>query len=168
MPSLLSTVPPPKPAIIAALSPERYKIQVTVDRETHDLLRQAQNLMRHSVPNGEPAVVLGRALRLLVDTLLRNKAAITTRMTQPRSATEGTRTIPAHVRREVWRRDKGQCAFIGPRGRCEARAFIEYHHVIPYARGGPARVDNIELRCRAHNSHEARLAGLARHGPMRA
>lgn len=66
------------------------------------------------------------------------------------------------VRREVWRRDKGQCAFVGPRGRCEARAFIEYHHVVPYARGGAASVDNIELRCRAHNSHEAQLAGLAR------
>lgn len=161
-PPLLTVLPPPRPAVIAALSPERYKVQVTVDRETHDLLREAQDLMRHSVPNGDPAVILGRALRLLVDTLLRNKAAITARMANPRSVGEGSRTIPAHVRREVWRRDKGQCAFVGPRGRCEARAFIEYHHVVPYAKGGTASVDNIELRCRAHNSHEAQLAGLAR------
>ncbi len=151
-----------KPAVITALTPERYKIQVTVDREVHDLLREAQDLMRHSVPTGDPAVIVGRALRLLVETLLRNKAAITTRMARPRSVGEGSRTIPSHVRREVWRRDKGQCAFVGPRGHCEGRAFIEYHHVVPYAKGGTASVDNIELRCRAHNSHEAQLAGLAR------
>jgi hypothetical protein len=124
--------------------------------------------MRHAVPDGDPAVILSRALRLLVDTLLKNKAAITTRMASPRSVSMGSRTIPAHVRRDVWRRDKGQCAFVGPRGRCEARAFIEYHHVVPYARGGAASVDNIELRCRAHNSHEAQLAGLARQAPARA
>ncbi|MDQ3171841.1 MAG: HNH endonuclease [Acidobacteriota bacterium] len=168
VPALLAALPPPRPAVIAALTPERYKIQVTVDRETYDLLREAQDLMRHSVPNGDPAMILSRALRSLVDTLLRNKAAITTRMARPRSVAEGSRTIPAHVRREVWRRDKGQCAFVGPRGRCEGHAFIEYHHVIPYARGGTASVDNIELRCRAHNSHEAQLAGLAREEQARA
>jgi hypothetical protein len=27
----------------------------------------------------------------------------------------------------------------------------------PYAVGGDATADNIELRCRAHNTHEARL-----------
>lgn len=165
--SLWSTLPSPRP-VIAALSPERYKVQVTVDRETHDLLRHAQDLLRHSVPDGDPAVILSRALRLLVDTLVRNKAAITSRMARPRSVGEGSRTIPAHVRRDVWRRDKGQCAFIGPRGRCEARAFIEYHHVVPFAKGGAASVENIELRCRAHNSYEAQLAGLPRHGQARA
>lgn len=161
-------LPDHKPAVIAALTPERYKIQVTVDRETYDLLREAQDLMRHSVPNGDPAVILSRALRLLVETLLKNKAAITTRMMRPRSVSHGSRTIPAHVRRDVWRRDKAQCAFVGPRGRCEARAFIEYHHVVPYARGGSASVDNIELRCRAHNTHEAQVAGLPRHEQSRA
>jgi hypothetical protein len=28
---------------------------------------------------------------------------------------------------------------------------------LPYARGGPSVVDNIELRCRAHNAFEAEL-----------
>ena len=29
------------------------------------------------------------------------------------------------------------------------------HHVIPYAHGGPTTVENLELRCGAHNRHEA-------------
>jgi 5-methylcytosine-specific restriction endonuclease McrA len=61
------------------------------------------------------------------------------------------------VKREVWRRDKGRCAYIGREGRCTERGFLEYHHVQPYAAGGAATTANIELRCRAHNAYEAAL-----------
>ena len=43
------------------------------------------------------------------------------------------------------------------RRRCETRAFLEFHHVIPYAMGGEATIENIQLRCRAHNGYEADL-----------
>jgi HNH endonuclease len=36
-------------------------------------------------------------------------------------------------------------------------SFLEFHHVEPYARGGPATVENIQLRCRAHNAYEASM-----------
>ena len=56
----------------------------------------------------------------------------------------------------VWARDGGRCAFVADDGRrCEALDFLEFHHVVPYARGGPSTADNLELRCRAHNSYEA-------------
>ena len=41
--------------------------------------------------------------------------------------------------------------------RCEARGFLEFHHKTPYAEGGAATVENIELRCRSHNGYEAEL-----------
>jgi hypothetical protein len=65
--------------------------------------------------------------------------------------------IPAATKRAVWARDRGQCAFIGVRGRCEERGFLEFHHVEPFAEGGETSAENLELRCRAHNAHEARL-----------
>jgi hypothetical protein len=52
-------------------------------------------------------------------------------------------------------RDGGRCAFEGGEGRCSERGFLEYHHVVPYANGGAASEDNIQLRCRAHNQYEA-------------
>jgi 5-methylcytosine-specific restriction endonuclease McrA len=61
------------------------------------------------------------------------------------------------VKRAVWRRDEGRCAYIGREGRCTERGFLEYHHVLPYAAGGAATTANIELRCRAHNAYEASL-----------
>ena len=61
------------------------------------------------------------------------------------------------MRRQVWARDGGRCAFLGKIGRCAERGFLEFHHVVPFAAGGAATVENIELRCRAHNAHEAEL-----------
>jgi 5-methylcytosine-specific restriction endonuclease McrA len=59
-------------------------------------------------------------------------------------------------KRQVWRRDGGQCAFVSKDGRrCEETGQLEYHHVVAYALGGQVTVDGIELRCRAHNAHEA-------------
>jgi 5-methylcytosine-specific restriction endonuclease McrA len=55
----------------------------------------------------------------------------------------------------VWQRDGGQCAFMGTHGRCTERGFLEFHHVQPYADGGESVVENVELRCRAHNVYEA-------------
>lgn len=160
-PEAVAAPPASKPAIVAPTAPQRYRIQVTVDQETHDTLRQAQDLMRHSLPSGDPAVIVARALRLLVDDLLKKKSASTSKPAKSRALADGSRTIPAAVMREVWRRDAARCAFEGLRGRCPERGGLEYHHVIPYALGGSATADNIELRCRAHNAHQARLDGLA-------
>ena len=66
--------------------------------------------------------------------------------------------MPASVKRAVWARDGGQCAFVGTEGRCTARGFLELHHVEPFALGGPTTIDNLQLRCRAHNAYEAEMA----------
>jgi hypothetical protein len=140
-----------------ALAPERYKLQFTISGETHAKLRRVQSLGRHVIPSGDPAEIFDRALTLLLQDLERRRCAA---VTSPRasSTTEGgSRHIPASVKREVWRRDKGRCAYIGREGRCTERGFLEYHHVQPYAAGGAATTANIELRCRAHNAYEAAL-----------
>ena len=67
-----------------------------------------------------------------------------------------SRHVPAAVRRAVWKRDDGRCAFIGTDGRCAERGFLEFHHVVPFADGGETTSGNLQLRCRAHNAHEAR------------
>ena len=69
-----------------------------------------------------------------------------------------SRAIPAYVRREVFKRDEGRCAFVNAEGRrCESAWQLEFHHCVPYGREGPHSTGNIELRCRAHNQFEAEL-----------
>jgi hypothetical protein len=138
--------PAARPAVVAPLAPERYKVQFTVSRETHDKLRRVQDLLRHSIPDGDPAAIFDRALTLLLSDLERAKLAATARPRTSRPPTAGSRHIPAAVRREVWTRDGGQCAFVGTHGRCPERGFLEFHHLEPYATGGPALVENIALR----------------------
>src|SRR5262245_43645136 len=76
--SVMSEPPAPRPTI-ARLSPERYLLKVTVSTETHNRLRRAQQLMRHTLPSGDPAAILDRALTLLVDHLERTRFARTPR-----------------------------------------------------------------------------------------
>jgi hypothetical protein len=159
-----SPAPPPAVALppapvhrpaIAPLTPERYRLQFTIPKETHDKLRRMQDLLCREIPDGDPAKIFDRALDLLARDVEKKKLAATTKPRPPRGAKEGSRDIPALVRRAVWKRDGGQCAFAGGSGRCKNRRFLEWHHVQPFGHQGPATVDNISLRCRAHNVYES-------------
>jgi 5-methylcytosine-specific restriction endonuclease McrA len=150
----LSDATKPSGAIVP-LAPERYKLQLTLSAETHEKLRRAQDLLRHAVPNGDLGAVVDRALTLLVRDLERTKFGETTRPHRAEIAQGRSRHIPAAVRRRVWHRDGGRCAFVGAEGRCSERGFLEFHHVVPYADGGESVVENLELRCRSHNAYEA-------------
>ena len=131
---------------------------MTLARATHEKLRRAQMLARHSLPDGDVGSILDRALTLLIDHLERRRfAGVASPRSSPGESTSSGRHIPAAVRRAVWQRDEGRCAFVGRTGRCRETAFLEFHHVAPYAAGGAATADNIQLRCRAHNQYEARL-----------
>lgn len=145
------------PATVHPLAPERYKLQVTISAATRAKLERAKNLLRHSLPSGDLAVVLDRALELLVADLERRKAAEVKRPRKGTSSRSDSRHIPSEVRRAVWRRDGGRCAFAGAQRRCNETAFLEFHHIRPFAAGGATTTANIELRCRAHNQHEAEL-----------
>jgi hypothetical protein len=126
-----------------------------IGRATYDKLRQVQDLLRHTIPNGDPAIIFDRALTLLLAELAKTKFAATDRARSGRTAGHSARHIPASIKREVWRRDQGRCAFHGERGRCPETGMLEFHHVVPYARGGPTTTANLELRCRTHNVYDA-------------
>lgn len=144
---------------VTPLSPRHYKLQVTIGQETRDKLDELQALLSHQIPGGDAAEILDRALDALLAETKKRKAALTEK---PRAGRKGsgtkTRAIPAGIRREVFTRDGGRCTFVDPEGRrCDSAWQIEFHHRIPYARGGAHDVENIELRCRAHNQYEADL-----------
>jgi hypothetical protein len=175
--------PTHRPAL-AALAPERYRVQFTIGAAAHAQLRRAQELLRREIPDGDPGTIFERALTLLLEDVSRKKLAQTVkpRHRQPNEGAPGdrpacerlpsdgppkyrpsTRTrsrhIPAHVKRAVWARDGGRCAFVSASGRpCSERVFLEFHHREPYALGGETTIRNVSLRCRAHNVYEAELA----------
>ena len=150
-----ATAAPLRDSVLKPLAPDRYKVQLTVTGATHDKLRRVQDLLRHVIPNGDLAEIIDRAVTLLLTDLERTKLAAVERPRPARSTVSGSRYIPSTVRRAVWKRDGGRCAFVGAEGRCSERGFLEFHHIRPHAAGGASIVENLELRCRAHNLHEA-------------
>jgi hypothetical protein len=208
---------------------DRYRIHITVSAATHAKLLEAQELLRHQIPNGDPGCVIDRALTLLVAQLkkarfgagarpARNASASSVHSTSggsasgvhstsgasaksarstsrasassarstsgdsasgPSSTSGGgvasgardarrrsgagrngrrSRYIPVAVRRAVWARDGGRCGFTSPDGRrCNERNFLQFDHAIPHGDHGVATIENIQLRCRAHNLYAADL-----------
>jgi 5-methylcytosine-specific restriction endonuclease McrA len=153
----------PRPNVVP-LSADRYRLQVTLEQDAHDDLECLQDLMRREIPDGDPARIVARALKLLRREAQQKAFSETARPRPGRAARPESRDIPAHVQRAVWRRDDGQCAFEGLSARCPERSFLEFHHVRPWIAGGPPSAENIALRCRAHNAHEADVY----FGPIRA
>jgi 5-methylcytosine-specific restriction endonuclease McrA len=163
-PPATPTRPQPRPAV-APLASDRYLMRVTIDASTHAKFERARDLSRHSIPNGDVALIIDRALTLLVEQLEKRKAghlsrqesAVNARSARRAVSAKGSRGrhVPAAVRRLVWTRDQGRCAFVGAHGLCGETGFLEYHHVVPFTAGGATNVANLELRCRAHNAYEA-------------
>jgi hypothetical protein len=159
---------------IKPLAPDRYAIRFTASAGTCEKLRLAQDLLRHAIPDGDTAQIIDRALTALLDDLARKKFAATERPRASRGVALGSRDIPARVKRAVWLRDGGRCAFLSKQGRrCNERGFLQFDHVEPHGVGGEPTVGNVRLLCRGHNAHAAALyygasslrkrAGDARH-----
>jgi hypothetical protein len=162
-PSPPKFVPAPRP-IVQATAPERYRVQFTIGPETHEKLRRIQGLLRREIPDGDPGKIFDRALTLLLKKVEKTKLGAAAKprpypTIRPRTDRAAlSRDVPRAVKRATWRRDAGQCAFVSPTGqRCSERIFLEFHHVQPYAKQGPATVANISLRCWRHNQYEAEL-----------
>jgi 5-methylcytosine-specific restriction endonuclease McrA len=151
---------PAERAKVTPTSPGRFALLTPLRQETHDLLREVQDLLGHQVAPGDVDAVLNFALRMAKQKLLQRKCAHTE---QPRaghrSSNPDSRHIPPNVRRAVWRRDGGRCTFTSDTGhRCEERKDLQFDHIEPYAKGGEATAGGIRLLCRAHNQFEAERA----------
>ena len=64
-----------------------------------------------------------------------------------------SRYISQSIKREVWRRDDGQCAYIDPhtKRRCSSKHRLEIDHAQPFALDGKTTAENLRLTCKAHN-----------------
>ena len=151
-----------------------FLVRLTVPKSTRDKLHYAQALLSHAVPPDDLAQLLDRALDALISQLeVRRFGALRRReegapVRREQRSVEGgegavsdgvSRYVPASVRRAVWERDQGRCTFVSiTGGRCRVRQYLQIDHVIPLARGGNADVENLRLRCSAHNQYEAERA----------
>ncbi|HEY5376442.1 MAG TPA: HNH endonuclease signature motif containing protein [Polyangiaceae bacterium] len=144
------------------LSDNRYGVHFTADGEFRDLLEKARALTSHRIPAGDLAGLMKLGLEALIRETEKKRFAVGRKAkAHPPGGrdVEGRRSrhVPAAVARAIYLRDDGRCTFVAQDGkRCAARDFVEIDHIDPFATGGQPTVENLRLRCRAHNQQHAR------------
>jgi 5-methylcytosine-specific restriction endonuclease McrA len=147
---VFSACAPPR---VTPIAQERYSVQITLGKEGHEDLEALRELLSHRIPSGNLNEIAEYTFRLVRRTVEKRKFAATSRPQAPRAhVPKHLRTIPANVRRAVRERDGNQCTFVGENGhRCSERRFLEFDHILPFARTPESTLSNLRLRCRAHN-----------------
>ncbi len=154
---------------IVPVSLERIRIGFDAGVAVMGLINRARQVLRHKYPEGRLEDVMKEALEILLDRkdpqrrltlrpapVVRDAPPAEPRFLRDRKA---GRYIPAWVKRAVWERDCGRCAWRFDDGTlCGSKDWIEYDHVRPFAKGGRSDAPrNIRLLCRAHNQHAGKL-----------
>ena len=170
---------------VTPIAADIYRLHLTIPRELRDEIREAQDLLRHRVPDGDLAKIFHMALKTLVAQVKKERfavgrkargAAVESGPDEPRrgpgesvhrpgdsgarraSRRRAGRVAPrSHaMKRAVYERDGGRCAFTDAEGRrCEETAALEIHHLDGFARTRRHELDALRLLCRAHNQHAA-------------
>ncbi len=147
-------------AAVEPLGAGRYKVQFTASAAFCEKVERLKALMTSSVPDGDLALVLET---IVTEALDRREARRFAKVKTPRkalanadTAASPSRYLPAPVRRTSHASDDGRCRFVGAGGRrCGSYRRVEFHHVVPWARGGDRSPGNIPLMCRTHNAYLA-------------
>jgi 5-methylcytosine-specific restriction endonuclease McrA len=125
-------------------------------------LEEAKAALKHQYPDENAVHVLESALDLLLDKKSPKRIFERSVTRQPIRKTSPThsRVIPQRIKREVWLRDQGRCAYVSPQGhRCEETSGLEFDHRHAFAHGGRSDdARNIRLACFGHNRYLARQA----------
>jgi 5-methylcytosine-specific restriction endonuclease McrA len=172
-------------ASLEPLGGQRYKLQLTASQQLKDKLEHAGDLLRHRIARGDMHGVIEHALDRLIAAENKRQHGATDRPRAMRQACSqdeascsqqeqaagagagqgprddaprtASRHIPNAVKREVYARDGGRCSFVSQDGhRCTERGGLQYHHEVPFGKGGPSTTANVRLLCRAHNALLAR------------
>ena len=150
--------PPPAPRLLQPVAADATLFRAKLGNRTVEALKRAAELASHRIKAGDWDALLAEMARVFCEHELKRIAAKTEKPHKSSKAPKNNDDIPRAVRRAVWDRDEGCCAFIGADGRrCGSRWRVQYHHVHPAGQGGPATDKNIQLRCARHNQYEADL-----------
>lgn len=162
---LVLQAPRSRTAEMRAVSEGQWSLRATIDRACKEDLETLSMLLSHKVPNGDLVAVLHEAIRCGIEKHGKRKGAVEpARKVAQKAAPMAPAAIPAQLRRQVWERDGGRCAWTGCDGkRCNSRWQVEVDHVQAAGRGGPATIDNLRLACRAHNFLHAEMVYGRKH-----
>jgi hypothetical protein len=158
--------PGPMPAAprrleVEPLTKDERRIHITVSPQFLEKLDAARLALSHSLPGASAEDVLSCGLDLLLERDAKRKGLVARPRPAPANseAEPGAVHIPAAVRRDVWRRDKGCCQWpIAGGGVCGSKLRLELDHINLRCRGAKPIASELRILCSVHNKLAARLA----------
>ncbi len=151
-----SSVTSASPVEVTPLTADLSRLHVTVSKDLLRKLEAARDALSHARPGVNDAELLEAGLDLLLAQAAKRKGLVEKPQKTPRPSRRDH--VPAHVRREVWKRDGGKCQWrLESGGICGATRHLELDHVHPKCLGGASTADNLRVTCRFHNGWAARL-----------
>jgi len=158
-----STAPAPpapvRPMTVEPLTATQVRLHLTVTPEFLEKLEAVRMTLSHSMPGASVEQLITASF----DRVLQRDAGRKGLVERPRpappeeEAVPGDPYIPAAVKRKVWERDGGCCAWpLDAGGVCGSRLRLQFDHVISRAEGGRSVVPNVRVLCAAHNKLAAR------------
>jgi hypothetical protein len=147
------------------------ELKVGIDEKTEQNLRVLQDILSQKM--GKPATLAQvivwttQVTREKFDPVRRAERSISSRksplLAEASKAKTGRSPIAAAARHPVVLRDTMQCTYISQDGRrCAEKRWLDLHHKIEVAKGGPNTIDNLRILCRAHHDlfhSETQLTG---------
>lgn len=165
-PAWTQAAPLPPRGLAEPLTADLRRLHVTVSKRFMGKLEAARDALSHSHPGAEVEAILEAGLDLLIERaekrrglVERPRAKVNSPSTEdgPGSDEQGSRHVPAAVKREVWIRDEGRCQWkLESGGLCGSTHRLQFDHIRPVALGGTSTVENGRILCAAHNLVAAR------------
>ncbi len=142
---------PIKPDKIKDLNDEMISFTFSAPRHLAEKLRRLKGLKGHA------QLTMAELIEKLADLALKEwdpgkplkRAASPNPLKRGLLGAPQKRSITSSVRREVWRRDQGQCV------NCKGQHALEIDHQMPVAMGGESTLENLRLLCRTCNQRAA-------------
>jgi hypothetical protein len=131
------------------LDGDKTEVKVVVSQELLNKLDLLKNLWSHR----NPTMTDLELLEMMANECLKkaDPAQKSTRKISLHTSEADARYISPAVKKAVWIRDKSKCTY----SECKSKHLIQCDHIIPVAMGGKSTVENLRLRCHAHNQRAA-------------
>lgn len=144
---------------------ESVRVEVTFSKEQWQKIKQMQELLSHSLPNGNDLV---QTLDYLAEKVIKQKTMLknpkTLKDSQEITSTGSNLNVKVSVRKTILQRDQC-CQFRDPQTQrlCGSKIFLQIDHLKPKWAGGNDSVTNLQVLCAAHNRYKyQKQAGLQR------
>ncbi|HEY8269778.1 MAG TPA: HNH endonuclease signature motif containing protein [Pseudobdellovibrionaceae bacterium] len=156
---------------------ESVRLEFTLTQEQYQILKKAQHLISHSVPENNLAkaiTYLAQAYIKKVEGSKKNKAktegsSLTPSRTEMpfkvyKTLRQKRKFISLKIRREVFAKAQHCCEFVNPLTgkRCASQFQLQLDHIQPLSCGGSDEITNLRALCGVCNWREAQRWGLER------